>query len=336
MARITRIFSIIVIALLGVLGVGVAGLFLYAPSPSQGFAFSAAGKTIQLPDGRTLAYLEVGAADGRPVFYFHGGPGSRLEGLLFDEASRDMGIRLIAIDRPGYGLSDFQQDRSYLDWPGDVAALADHLGIVRFGTLGWSTGGPYAAVVAHAAPQRLAVTAIVAGEGPYAADDFPAEALNSDTFSGSATNKLFIWSAQNAPWLMHALFRTMRVFIFNDPIGIAENADQGNFSAQDIAYFAQPEFAASTVEAFRQGAAGVTRDFAIERREWPFALDAISGPPVLVFHGADDAGVHPSIADYVCGRIPTCRTPVIFPGRGHSVIYFQFTEIIEAMLDEWE
>lgn len=59
---------------------------------------------MRLPDGRTLAYLEVGAAEGRPVFYFHGGPDSRLEVLVFDDASRDLGIRLIAIDRPGYGL----------------------------------------------------------------------------------------------------------------------------------------------------------------------------------------------------------------------------------------
>ena len=35
----------------------------------------------------------------------------------------------MTIDRPGHGLSDFQPERTLLDWPEDVAALADHLEI---------------------------------------------------------------------------------------------------------------------------------------------------------------------------------------------------------------
>jgi hypothetical protein len=53
-------FSIIILAILVIILVAVVGLFIYEPSPAEGFAFSSAGETIQLSDGRTLAYLETG------------------------------------------------------------------------------------------------------------------------------------------------------------------------------------------------------------------------------------------------------------------------------------
>lgn len=78
--RLLRFFSFTLIGLLVFISLAVVGLFTYEPSPAEGFAFSPAGKTIQLSDGRTLAYLESGDPNGQPVFYFHGGPGRALRG----------------------------------------------------------------------------------------------------------------------------------------------------------------------------------------------------------------------------------------------------------------
>jgi pimeloyl-ACP methyl ester carboxylesterase len=334
--RLLRIFSIIILAILVIILVAVVGLYVYEPSPAEGFAFSSAGKTIQLSDGRTLAYLESGDPEGRPVFYFHGGPGSRLEGLIFDELNQQLGIRMIALDRPGYGLSDFQEDRTYLDWPDDVSELADQLGIDRFAVLGWSSGGPHAAAVAHEIPQRLTVAAIVAGEGPYASDDYPQSVLTGDTFGGSGVNKLFIWSANNGPWLMRTLFRMTRILIFSDPVGLVENSGEAEMSAKDIQLFTRGEYAAAQIEAFRQGAEGATRDYTVERLGWPFELEKIHAPTVLVFHGEEDNGVDPKIGEYVCMRILSCDEPTIYPGEGHSVVYYRYEEIIQAMLEAWE
>lgn len=337
--RLLRIFSITILAILVIILVAVVGLFVYEPSPAEGFAFSSVGATIQLSDGRTLAYLETGDTEGRPVFYFHGGPGSRLEGLLFDELNQQLGIRMIALDRPGYGLSDFQEDRMYLDWPDDVSELADQLGIERFAVLGWSSGGPYAAAVAHQIPQRVTVAAIVAGEGPYASDDYPQSVLTSATFSSSGVNKLFIWSANNGPWLMRTLFRMQRILIFSDPAGVVEAAGGFDMSAKDKQFFTRDfhrEYSAEMVEAFRQGVEGMTRDYTIERLDWPFELEAIHAPRVLVFHGEEDTMVSPRISEYVCSRIPSCDEPTIYPGEGHSVVYYRYEEIIQAMLEAWE
>ena len=45
-------------------------------------------------DGRTLAYSEYGDPIGHPVFYAHGGPGSRIEGQMYDKKAAEYGFRL--------------------------------------------------------------------------------------------------------------------------------------------------------------------------------------------------------------------------------------------------
>ena len=94
---------------------------------------SQSNQLFQLPDGRRLGYAEHGASNGKPLFYFHGSPSSRLESNLYlsDEMLQSLNVRLITIDRPGMGLSDFQPNRRLIDWPKDVIALADHLNIER-------------------------------------------------------------------------------------------------------------------------------------------------------------------------------------------------------------
>jgi hypothetical protein len=82
-------------------------------------------------DGRRLAYATYGDPDGRPVLVHHGSPGSRLVGQLLDGAARERGLRLVAPDRPGFGRSTHDPDRTIPDWPGDAAAVLDALGIER-------------------------------------------------------------------------------------------------------------------------------------------------------------------------------------------------------------
>ncbi|MDQ4079090.1 MAG: alpha/beta hydrolase, partial [Chloroflexota bacterium] len=72
-------------------------------------------KSIQLKDGRLLGYAEYGDPAGQPIFFFHGWPGSRLEARPLTEPAAVHGARVIAADRPGFGLSDFKPGRTILD-----------------------------------------------------------------------------------------------------------------------------------------------------------------------------------------------------------------------------
>jgi pimeloyl-ACP methyl ester carboxylesterase len=123
---------------------------------------------IALPDGRSLAYAEFGDPDGRPVLFFHGTPGYRLNPWIEDAELRSLGVRLIALDRPGVGRSTPRPQRRLLDWPDDVQTLADVLGLERFAVVGFSNGGPHAAACAHKLGRRVSGTALVAPMPPLA------------------------------------------------------------------------------------------------------------------------------------------------------------------------
>ena len=126
-------------------------------------------RTIELRDGRTLAYSEWGDLRGRPVIHHGGRPGSRL--LCPDEQATDAaGVRLITIDRPGYGLSDPRPHRTYRDWVRDYVELAERLDLPACPVVGWSGGGPYA-LASAVCPGRVTSVGLAAIETPL--DDDP-------------------------------------------------------------------------------------------------------------------------------------------------------------------
>ena len=119
--------------------------------------------TLKLKDGRNLGYIDLGKKDAKPLFHFHGFPGSRLEATILADRAITKNVRLIGIDRPGMGLSDFKKNRTLLDWPDDVVELADALEIDKFAVEGISGGGPYAAACAYKIPERLISCGIISG-----------------------------------------------------------------------------------------------------------------------------------------------------------------------------
>lgn len=153
-------------------------------------------KTITLRDRRSLGYAEYGDPKGKPVFHFHGHPGSRLQTKLIAEVAVKLGIRIIGIDRPGMGLSDFKPGRQILDWPDDVVQLADALEIDHFAVEGASGGGPYAAACAYKIPDRLTACGIVAGVGPI-------DLLG--TKGMMTVNRVQFFIAPRFPWLLRLL-----------------------------------------------------------------------------------------------------------------------------------
>src|SRR3954464_6157218 len=106
-------------------------------------------------DSRLVGFADYGPGDGIPVLWCHGGPGSRFEPAPLADAAATAGLRLIGIDRPGYGLSEPQPGRTLVGWIRDAIAVADRLGAEQFGTVGVSTGGAYALALAAMEPPRV-------------------------------------------------------------------------------------------------------------------------------------------------------------------------------------
>jgi len=83
-----------------------------------------------------VGFADYGIPGATAVLWCHGGPGSRLEPAYLRRVAREAGLRIIGIDRPGYGLSTPQPGRTIAGWVPEALAVADHLGIGSFAAVG--------------------------------------------------------------------------------------------------------------------------------------------------------------------------------------------------------
>lgn len=255
---------------------------------------------VRLRDGRDLAWAEWGAPTGRPVVYLHGFPGSRLEPALCQETAAARGLRLVAPDRPGFGRSDPKPGRTLLDFADDVAELADALGLERFGVMGFSGGGPYAAACAFRLPGRLSGVALVGGLGPV---DGPGASRGMVPM-----NRFLFEVARRLPWLVGPVMALTVRLVRRDPERAFERARK-SLPEPDVRALARPEVhtrtVRATVEALRAGARPATQEAKLYARPWGFALEDV-GVPLHLFHGERDRSVPPHHARRQAAAYPHC------------------------------
>jgi pimeloyl-ACP methyl ester carboxylesterase len=116
---------------------------------------------VLLGDGRRLTYQAVGPPGGFPVVYMHGAIGSpRWHTAALDAAVAALGVRYVAVNRPGFGGSDRCPGRTVAGHASDVRDLADALGWSRFSVIGVSAGAPFALASAWALAGRIAGCAL--------------------------------------------------------------------------------------------------------------------------------------------------------------------------------
>ncbi len=272
---------------------------------------------LTLDDGRRLGMREHGDPGGVPTFYIHGWPGSRLEPGYFPFP----GIRLIAVDRPGYGLSDPADPYHLMDWAADLAVVADHLKLDRFAVVGVSGGGPYAMAAARGLSDRIFATTLICPLGPP-------EAPGMD--SGKITLLRNIGGHKLA---RSVLFRLARQLILL-PQGEDQLARLHETRADehpDIAAL-DPDFARYHVgswrEALRYSAEGMASDARIYSEAWPFALEEIT-TPVRLWHGDQDDIVPSSIGQYYAKHLPHCDATFL-TDEGHVSIVRRHLDAIVA------
>jgi pimeloyl-ACP methyl ester carboxylesterase len=286
-------------------------------------------KIARLPDGRHLGYAEYGDPDGVPLLYFHGTPGSRLLAKAFDAPARDAGVRMVAPERPGQGLSDFQPERSMLDWAHDVEALADHLHLERFAVMGISGGGPYAAATAYRLPERVMKLALVSSVCPL-------------TFPGATTGmlpavRLAFRLARSAPWAVNLLMRNMDRS-GNQPERARKRAlSNRRVPPADIAMLEDDEFwktlLANRREATRNGTRGAAWDVVLCARPWGFRLEDIQ-VPTLLWHGEADVNAPVSMGRAIARAIPNCQA-TFMSGEGHlSLARKSMDEILRSIFSK--
>jgi pimeloyl-ACP methyl ester carboxylesterase len=251
-------------------------------------------------DGRTLRVLEAGDPAGRPVFLCHGTPGSRLLWRELVEDAEKRGVRLLGYDRPGYGGSDPHRNRQAADAAGDVAAIADGLGIEHLAVEGGSGGGPHALACAALLPGRVVAVASLAGVAPY-------EAEGIDWTEGMGQDNLDEFEATRAgrAELERYLRGQADEMLASDPRAIAD-ALRSLLSPPDAAALTgelAEYFHAATAAGIGKRLDGWIDDDLAFLRAWGFDLGAIR-TPVQLWHGAQDRFVPIAHGRWLAERIP--------------------------------
>jgi pimeloyl-ACP methyl ester carboxylesterase len=275
--------------------------------------------TVELRDGRALGYEQWGRGDGVPILGFGGTTMSRLA-HLGDEAPEAAGVRLILVDRPGYGLSDFQPSRRILDWPGDIVQLVDALCLEQFAVFGMSGGGPHAAACAYALPDRVFALGLVSSPGP-------------------------VWDRPELRYSLPPHRQPLIEVAARDPDEAARQLlDDCRRELEELA--ARPEddagwevtanpavnarFRASLFETLARGPEGYAHDlFLLFVTPWGFRPEEIS-VPTLIWHGDRDEAVPLAVGEFFDRMIPRSSLHVL-PGEGHLLLWSHAEEILASL-----
>ena len=231
-----------------------------------------------LPDGRKVQLQEYGDPSGVPALWFHGGFSSRLEASPLHPHALELGLRVIALDRPGAGGSDPCPGMTLTGYADDVAAVLDELGLEQVAVGGLSNGGMYAMAVAFCLPNR--VTRAV----PYNPTTPVADGRARAALSMRARLS-YRFLARRAERLEDTLLRppgpALRAFtrLFNRDAHLLEDPEVAAAHAANLA------------EAGRQAGGGQLRnEIAHSTNPWGFDHRAVPVPVVLV-SGEHDAGL---------------------------------------------
>jgi pimeloyl-ACP methyl ester carboxylesterase len=257
-------------------------------------------RTVQTPDGRTLAVQEAGDPGGKPVLVHMGSPNSRhIYGPNAADAAAK-GLRLICYDRPGYGGSTPQPGRTHADCAADVRAICAALGIDRVAIWGISGGGAHTLASAALLPDLVVAAAELAGLAPYGAEGL-------DWFEGMGQENAddFKLVAADKAGARAKLEKDREEFLAATPDDLAK-AFQTLLSPVDAATLTgelAEYLAFSGHEGLAPGTDGWFEDAVAQASPWGFDVADIS-VPVMVMHGRHDKFVPVTHGEWLAAHIP--------------------------------
>jgi pimeloyl-ACP methyl ester carboxylesterase len=272
--------------------------------------------THQIPmrSGRMLEVREYGDEAGHPAFFFHGLIGSHHQASYIHAQAQRYGLRIIALNRPGVGRSDFVRRSRPLDAVPDVEDVAAALGLTEFSVIGLSGGTPYAlATLLRLGPQVRTVT-IISGMGPVA---LPGALRGMDR-----RRRWFLGVGSRYPRLARPAFQKVSERFQADPERFLDRL-VATWSAPDRAIFRRRPiyelFLKDLHEVFTAGvgAEGLAQELG-SYRHYGFSLRELpQDQPITLWQGLSDTIVPAAMAWAMMQHLPNCEAHFV-PG-GHFV-----------------
>jgi pimeloyl-ACP methyl ester carboxylesterase len=244
---------------------------------------------------------------------------------------QQVGVRLVAMDRPGFGLSTAGQGLGFARYSGDAAALADQLGIRRFGVIGVSMGAAFAYACAAAHPERVTSVVILSGMGPVNG--------HKRIRVGNKADSAFWQLARRAPWLLKPLCGPTASMTLaaarGDPAKVRQRMQRSTSGPDQQtlqALLADPEvppaFLEDLRESYRQKGAGMPGELVRYSHPWDFRLEDVT-QHVTLWHGIEDPKVPVELARRAAGKLPRCDAR--FVRGGHLAACDHIHEIMKAL-----
>lgn len=252
----------------------------------------------QMSDGRWLSCREYGDPQGWPLLlHNHATLGNRLQ--VADQAVLlQQGVRLLIVDRPGFGESDAQPNRRLQDWPDDAAALLDHLKIKRCAVLGYGIGATFALAFALAQPKRVQLLSLVAASMPTERLQNPEEL--------HALHRLVGYLSRRFPTLQRRLMSILVRGGLADPASYFRQI-RSRLCAPDREALKQDQLEQRLIEAgrhaVRQGADALCTDLQLHVQDWPFDPADLQVPNQF-WLGLQDQMMAPSNGRLLAERLP--------------------------------
>ena len=279
--------------------------------------------TIPLKGNRKLGFLECGDPNGYPVLYFQGFPGSRLHALDFDMIAKQSGCHLIGVDRPGQGLSTFNQ-YTLSCWVNDIKTLLHQLNIDKVSIIAHSGGAPFALSCANQLPDKIRHIALVSPLAPTTT----AEAKKGMMMGYRIINALTL----NVPGFAYLLMAIQRYLILRPNVFkkvIKQMPKEDQIIVEDLE--AQTKALDSLTEAFKQGIRGAAYEFRIILKKWPFRLDEIN-TPISIWHGEKDKQVPLSLIKVFSSSLPHSAIHSFQEEAHLSTLYNHIEEIFDVII----
>jgi pimeloyl-ACP methyl ester carboxylesterase len=315
-----------------------------------------------LPDGRTLGFSEYGPESGYPVLYFHGYPSSRLEVSAVAKIAHRRGIRFFGLDRPGFGLSTYAPNRKIMDWPQDVKAFANHVGLKKFAVMGGSGGGPYALACAQGLPKEImSVVGLFASAVPWDRDGyhdvswaryFTYLAAHYTPWTFKVAGDGIVGSTR---WLVTTTWAKRWIDSLLEGMANKEKEDWEKKGGEDGVtssrgtpddYENKPipqrreEAIKIIMEAFRQGAQPTVQEAVLLTTDWGIKFEEVDFNPILIWHGTNDTNASMRMAKWMADRLPHSYLKE-YEGVDHYQIVNYLEEIVaelvtDEMIAEWK
>ncbi len=280
---------------------------------------------VTLADGRRLAVDDRGDPGGIPVVFFHGTPDTRVARHPDDSIARDLGIRVIAFDRPGLGSSDADPMATPISVADDVAEILDHLDLAAAHVLAWSAGTITALAFAGRHGDRTRSITLVA---PLV----PADAYDDAGVLDGADDSRRLFAQVIADTTANEAGRELAIWLVPPHV---DEATAREMLADSIASLAGiPGAGDALVEALvgstSQGMVGLEREVAAQATRLETLLDDIAAP-VHIHAGDADSTTPIAMAHWIASRLDAHLH--VHSGLGHHVALHRWREILTGISD---